>query len=268
MSDGEENNKPLLENILTGDDPNILEQIKKNDEEMRDSFETYSKLLNKMKKNVDSMGDNKLMNYKNLFSEFDNDMIKFNEEQKKLLELKEILNSETNLPENVKKNLNKVNNDFENKKKMFEALKSTVEDYKAKYTQEENNKYDHMFNDAKEGKKDEEEANQEDQKLIIKNNDQILEERKNIIEQAKRTSSQVVDTTKVIKNVVNRQGENINDIENNIIEAVDNFKKGGEEIKKFKKKTEEKINKKKICYAISGFFLLLLVIIFLFKRIF
>ena len=47
MSDGEENNKPLLENILTGDDPNILEQIKKNDEEMRDSFETYSKLLNK-----------------------------------------------------------------------------------------------------------------------------------------------------------------------------------------------------------------------------
>ena len=268
MSDGEENNKPLLENILTGDDPNILEQIKKNDEEMRDSFETYSKLLNKMKKNVDSMGDNKLMNYKNLFSEFDNDMIKFNEEQKKLLELKEILNSETNLPENVKKNLNKVNNDFENKKKLFEALKSTVEDYKAKYTQEENNKYDHMFNDAKGGKNDEEEANQEDQKLIIKNNDQILEERKNIIEQAKRTSSQVVDTTKVIKNVVNRQGENINDIENNIIEAVDNFKKGGEEIKKFKKKTEEKINKKKICYVISGFFLLLLVIIFLLKRIF
>ena len=268
MSDGEENNKPLLENILTGDDPNILEQIKKNDEEMRDSFETYSKLLNKMKKNVDSMGDNKLMNYKNLFSEFDNDMIKFNEEQKKLLELKDILNSETNLPENVKKNLNKVNNDFENKKKMFEALKSTVEDYKAKYTQEENNKYDHMFNDAKGGKNDEEEDNQEDQKLIIKNNDQILEERKNIIEQAKRTSSQVVDTSKVIKNVVNQQGENINDIENNIIEAVDNFKKGGEEIKKFKKKTEEKINKKKICYVISGFFLLLLVIIFLLKRIF
>ena len=268
MSDGEENNKPLLENILTGDDPKILEQINKNDEEMRDSFEAYSKWLNKMKKNVDSMGDNKLMNYKNLFNEFDNDMIKFNEEQKKLLELKDILNSETNLPENVKKNLNKVNNDLENKKKLFESLKSTVEDYKAKYTQEENNKYDHMFNDAKEGKNGEEEANEEDQKLIIKNNDQILEERKNIIEQAKRTSSQVVDTSKVIKNVVNQQGENINDIENNIIEAVDNFKKGGEEIKKFKKKTEEKINKKKICYVMSGFFLLLLVIIFLFKKIF
>lgn len=267
MSDGEENNKPLLENILKGDDPNILEQINKNDEEMRDSFENYSKLLNKMKKNVDSMGDNKLMNYKNLFNEFDNDMIKLNEEQKKLLELKEILNSEINLPENVKKNLDKVNKDLENKKKMFEALKSSVEDYKAKYTQEENNKYDHMFNDAKDDK-NEEENNEPDQKLIIKNNEQILEERKHIIEQAKKTSSQVADTSKVIKNVVNQQGENINDIENNIIEAVDNFKKGGEEIKKFKKKTEEKINKKKICYVIVGFFLLLLVIIFLFKKIF
>jgi len=267
MSDEEENNRPLLDNILTGEDPNILEKINKNDEEMRDSFETYSKLLNKMKKNVDSMGDNKLMNYKNLFSEFDNDMIKFNEEQKKLLELKDILNNEVNLPENVKKDLEKVNNDFENKKKIFESLKSTVEDYKAKYTQEENNKYDNMFNDAKEGK-NEEENNDPDQKLIIKNNDQIMEERKNIIEQAKKTSSQVADTSKVIKNVVNQQGENINDIENNIIEAVDNFKKGGEEIKKFKKKTEEKINKKKICYVIAGFLLLLLVIIFLSKKLF
>ena len=55
-----------------------------------------------------------------------------------------------------------------------------------------------------------------------------------MIIEAKKTSSQVVDTTKIIKNVVHQQGENINDIENNIIEAVDNFKKGGEEINKFK----------------------------------
>ena len=43
-----------------------------------------------------------------------------------------------------------------------------------------------------------------------------------------------MDATKINKNVVHRQGERIKDIENNIIEAVDNSKKGGEEIRKSK----------------------------------
>ena len=255
----EENNKPLLENILTSDDPNIINQIIKKDEEMRDSFENYSKILNKMKKNVDSMGDNKLMNYQNLFNEFDNDMIRFNEEQKKLIELKEILNSEVNLPENVKNNLSKVSKDLENKKKIFETLKNKVEEYKEKYTKDENKKYDNLFNDEKDNKEVEEGG--PDQKLIIKNNEQIIQERKKIIEQAKKTSSQVVDTSKIIKNVINQQGENLNDIENNIIEAVDNFKKGGEELKKYKKKTEKKITNEKLLYALVGFILFLFLFI-------
>ena len=68
--------------------------------------------------------------------------------------------------------------------------------------------------------------------------------------------------------MVNQQGENINDIENNIIEAVDNFKKGGEEIKKFKKKSEEKIDKKKLCFVFTGCVLLVLVILYLIKKTF
>lgn len=270
MDEKEDNNaQPLLNDIISSQNKNLdgENEIEKNDEKMRDAFENYSKLLNKMKKNVDNMGQNKLMNYQNLFNEFNNDMIRLKEEQKNLLELKDILNSETNLPENVKKNLTKVNKDLENKNKIFEQLKNTVEEYKDKFTKDENKKYDNLFDDKKE-KTENENEDGDNQKLIIKNNEQILEERKNIIEQAKKTSSQVVDTSKVIKNVINQQGENINDIENNIIDAVDNFKKGGEEIKKFKKKTEEKVNKRKLCISISGFILLVLIIIYFLKKIF
>jgi syntaxin 7 len=268
MKDEEEENnqRPLLNDILEGNDNKLDNQIEKKDEEMRDSFEKFSKILNKMEKNVENMSDFKLMNYQNLFNEFDNDMIRFNDEQKKLLELKDILNSETNLPDKVKKNLSKVNKDFENKKKIFEKLKTKVEEYKEKYTKEENKKYDDMFNEAKEKKnQNEEEVNQ---KLIIKNSDEILQERKKIIENAKKTSSQVVDTSRVIKNVIHQQGECLNDIENNIIESVDNFKKGGEEIKKFKKKNEQKINKKCVCIGIAAVFVLVLVIYFMMKKLF
>ena len=123
-----------------------------------------------------------------------------------------------------------------------------------------------MFNEAKEKKnQNEEEVNQ---KLIIKNSDEILQERKNIIENAKKTSSQVVDTSRVIKNVIHQQGECINDIENNIIESVDNFKKGGEEIKKFKKKNEQKISKKCICIGIIAIVVLTFIIYSMIKKLF
>ena len=267
MKDQEEeenNQQPLLNDILAPNEKNPVNNIEKNDEEMRDSFEKFSKILNKMEKNVENMSDYKLMNYQNLFNEFDNDIQRFNEEQKKLIELKEILNSETNLPDKVKKNLSKVNKDFENKKKIFEKLKNTVEGYKEKYTKEEKKKYDDMFNEAKEKKnQNEDEVNQ---KLIIKNSEEIMQDRKNIIENAKKTSNQIVDTSKVIKNVIHQQGECLNDIENNIIESVDNFKKGGEEIKKFKKKNEEKISKKNLCIFSSVFVFLLIFIWFMIKK--
>ena len=277
MEEQEEGIQPLLENILSSEGKNLDNidnkdnednednEIQKNDEKMRDAYENYSKLLNKMKKNVDTMGDNKLMNYQNLFNEFDKDMINFNKEQKKLLELKDILNSETNLPDKVKNNLSKVNKDFENKNKIFEKLKNTVEQYKEKYTKEDNKIYDNMLNEKNDEKDNEDGDNK---KLIVKNNEQIYEERKNIIEQAKKTSSQVADTSKIIKNVVNQQGECLNDIENNISETVNNFKKGGEELKKYKKKTEEKIDKKKLCIVLGGFIALFLVILFLMKTVF
>ena len=212
------------------------------------------------------MGSNKLMNYQNLFNEYNNDVIKFNEEQKKLIELKDSLNSEIKLPPKIKKNLDKVNKDFENKQKLFEKIKTKVEEYKDKYTKEENKKYDEIFN-KKENKENEDEDINE-QKLIVKNNEEIFEERKNMIIEAKKTSSQVVDTTKIIKNVVHQQGENINDIENNIIEAVDNFKKGGEEINKFKKTTENKISTKKLLVLGCGILILVLFIYFLLKKLF
>ena len=271
MEEQKENIQPLLENILSSEGKNLdnidneNNEIQKNDEEMRDAYENYSKLLNKMKKNVDAMGENKLMNYQNLFNEFDKDMINFNKEQKKLLELKDILNSETNLPDKVKNNLSKVNKDFENKNKIFEKLKNTVEQYKEKYTKEDNKIYDNILNEKNDEKDNEDGDNK---KLIVKNNEQIYEERKNIIEQAKRTSSQVADTSKIIKNVVNQQGECLNDIENNISETVNNFKKGGEELKKYKKKTEEQIDKKKLCIVFGGFIALFLVILFLMKTVF
>jgi t-SNARE complex subunit (syntaxin) len=258
----EENEEPLL-NEINPESPEEI--IKKKDEEMRDAYERYNKLLNKMKKNVDSMGSNKLMNYQNLFNEFNKDVIKFNEEQKKLIELKDSLNSETNLPNNIRQNLSKVNKDFANKQKIFEEIKSKVEEYKDKYTKDESNKYDEMFNNIK-NKENDEEINE--QKLIIKNNDQIFEERKNMIIQAKKTSSQVVDTTKMIKNEIQQQGEHINDIENNIIEAVDNFKKGGEEIKKFKNTTEKQISKKKLAIFGGAILVLILIIYYLIKKLF
>ena len=259
MKENEEFKQPLLNNIISDPEQQLLQ---KRDEEMRDSYEKYNKLLNKMKKNVDNMGSNKLINYQNAFNEFNNDVIKFNEEQKKLIELKDILNSEINLPNHIKKNLTKVNKEFDNKQKIFESLKTKVEEYKDKYTKEENKKYDEMFNKGP-NKENEEVINE--QKLIVKNNEQILEERKNLIIEAKKTSSQVVDTTKMINNVVHEQGENINDIENNIIEAVDNFKKGGEEIKKFKKKTEQQINKKKL-FISGGIILGLILLIYILLR--
>ena len=257
-----ENLQPLLNDIIS--DPS-QELIKKKDEEMRDTYERYVKLLNKMKKNVDNMGSNKLMNYQNLFNEYNKDLVKFNDEQKKLLELKDILSNESNLPKNIKKNLTKVNKDFENKKKLFEKVKTKVEEYKDKYTKDETKKYDQMF-DANANKENEEQI--DEQKLIVKNNEQIFEERKNMIIEAKKTSSQVVDTTNLIKNVVHQQGEKFNDIENNIIEAVDNFKKGGEEIKKFKDKTEKQIDKKKLILVTGGIFILIFIIYFVGRKLF
>ena len=266
MKEKKENLQPLLNEIISDPDQ---EMIKKKDEEMRDTYERYVKLLNKMKKNVDNMGNNKLMNYQNLFNEYNNDVIKFNEEEKKLIELKDILDKEgINLPNNIKKNLTKVNKDFENKKKIFEKLKLKVEEYKDKYTKEENKKYDEMFNNNNNDKKIEENENIDTQKLIVKNNEQIMEERKNMIEEAKKTSSQVVDTTKIITNVIHQQGENINDIENNIIEAVNNFKKGGEEIQKFKKKTEKQVSTKKLLIFGGCILFLILFIYFLLKKLF
>jgi hypothetical protein len=141
----EEFAQPLLNDLIY--DPSI-KLLEKKDEEMRDSYEKYNKLLNKMKKNVDNMGSNKLMNYQNLFNEYNNDVIKFNEEQKKLIELKDSLNSEIKLPPKIKKNLDKVNKDFENKQKLFEKIKTKVEEYKDKYTKEENKKYDEIFGDV------------------------------------------------------------------------------------------------------------------------
>ena len=258
-----ENLQPLLNDIIS--DPS-QELIKKKDEEMRDTYERYVKLLNKMKKNVDNMGSNKLMNYQNLFNEYNKDLVKFNEEQKKLLELKDILSNESNLPKNIKKNLTKVNKDFENKKKLFEKVKTKVEEYKDKYTKDETKKYDQMFDNTNANKENEEQI--DEQKLIVKNNEQIFEERKNMIIEAKKTSSQVVDTTNLIKNVVHQQGEKFNDIENNIIEAVDNFKKGGEEIKKFKDKTEKQIDKKKLILVTGGIFILIFIIYFVGRKLF
>ena len=105
-------------------------------------------------------------------------------------------------------------------------------------------------------------------KIILKNNEEIFEERKNMIIEAKKTSGQVVDTAKMINNVVHQQGQSINDIENNIIEAVDNFKKGGEEIKKFKETTEKKINIKKLLILCGGIFVLILIIYFMLRKLF
>ena len=139
----EEFAQPLLNDLIY--DPSI-KLLEKKDEEMRDSYEKYNKLLNKMKKNVDNMGSNKLMNYQNLFNEFNKDMIKFNEEKKRLTQLKDILNSESNLPDKIKKNLSKVNTDLENKNKIFENLKNSVENYKDECAEEENNYYNNIFN--------------------------------------------------------------------------------------------------------------------------
>ena len=260
---GKENILPLLGDIIS--DPSQV-IIKKKDQEMRDTFEKYSKLLNKMKKIVNTMGNAKLMNYQNLFNEYNNDVIKLKDEEKKLVELKDILENEGNLPNNIQKNLKKVNNDLEIKKDVFQRLNTKVEEYKDKYTKDENKKYDEMFKEQEEKKEENDEVNE--QKLIVKNNDEIMEERKNMIEEAKKTSSKVVDTSKIINNVVHQQGENINDIENNIIEAVDNFKKGGEEINKFKKTTENKISTKKLLVVGCGILILMLFIYFLLKKLF
>ena len=147
---GKENILPLLGDMIS--DPS-QEIIKQKDQEMRDTFEKYSKLLNKMKKNVNTMGNAKLMNYQNLFNEYNNDVIKLKEEEKKLVELKDILEKEGNLPNYIQKNLKKVNNDLEIKKDVFQRLNTKVEEYKDKYTKDENKKYDEMFKEQEEKKK-------------------------------------------------------------------------------------------------------------------
>ena len=70
-------NQPLLDDMISPDNKDLFKEIQKKDEDMRDSFENYSKILNKMQKNVENMGKNKLMNYQNLFNEFNYDMLHF-----------------------------------------------------------------------------------------------------------------------------------------------------------------------------------------------
>lgn len=93
--------------------------------------------------------------------------------------------------------------------------------------------------------------------------DKLFQERQEEIEAAKNVSSKIVELADAINTQVKNQGEIINDIENNVIDAQENTKKANKEINEVNKITKKQ-NKR--IFSLLIFIIVLLLIIFYILR--
>ena len=93
--------------------------------------------------------------------------------------------------------------------------------------------------------------------------DKLFQERQEEIEAAKNVSSEISKLSEVISNNVKKQGEMINDIENDVIEVQENTKKANKEINEVDKITKKQ-NKR--IFSLLIFIVVLLLIIFYILR--
>ena len=93
--------------------------------------------------------------------------------------------------------------------------------------------------------------------------DKLFQERQEEIEAAKNVSSKIVELADAINTQVKNQGEIINDIENNVIDAQENTKKANKEINEVNKITKKQ-NKR--IFSLLIFIIVIILIIFYILR--
>ena len=99
--------------------------------------------------------------------------------------------------------------------------------------------------------KDEENGNEEDEQqqgqitMNLMNNAEMLNQRKKELQEIHKTSALIKDTTAIMSQKLNEQGEMLDNVEAHVIKAEDNVEKAGKEINKANELS--KSNNKRLC---------------------
>ena len=99
--------------------------------------------------------------------------------------------------------------------------------------------------------KDEENGNEEDEQqqgqitMNLMNNAEMLSQRKKELQEIHKTSALIKDTTAIMSQKLNEQGEMLDNVEAHVIKAGDNVEKAGKEINKANELS--KSNNKRLC---------------------
>ena len=99
--------------------------------------------------------------------------------------------------------------------------------------------------------KDEENGNEEDEQqqgqitMNLMNNAEMLNQRKKELQEIHKTSALIKDTTDIMAQKLNEQGEMLDNVEAHVIKAEDNVEKAGKEINKANELS--KSNNKRLC---------------------
>lgn len=99
--------------------------------------------------------------------------------------------------------------------------------------------------------KDEENGNEEDEQqqgqitMNLMNNAEMLSQRKKELQEIHKTSALIKDTTAIMSQKLNEQGEMLDNVEAHVIKAEDNVEKAGKEINKANELS--KSNNKRLC---------------------
>ena len=99
--------------------------------------------------------------------------------------------------------------------------------------------------------KDEENGNEEDEQqqgqitMNLMNNAEMLSQRKKELQEIHKTSALIKDTTDIMAQKLNEQGEMLDNVEAHVIKAEDNVEKAGKEINKANELS--KSNNKRLC---------------------
>ena len=251
---------PTLNDMMTSEElneNNEEDQLNNQRDEMIESFDACNKILNNMKKIVETMEKPKLMNYEDLFQSFATQIVQFEKEKNNLKSIKESLENKYNLPSEIKSNIKKIDEVWGDKIKQYEKYKNIVNDYRSKYSKEsieENMKNNNENNDENNNI-----ANDKQFKVIEQ--DKLMENRLEHIKEVKKVSQMTVETSRQINEKVAKQGELIDNIETNIIGSAENFKKGRKEVEKFDEKSGQG-NKKKLYIGIAISTVLILIIFY------
>ncbi len=245
--------------------PLLNENIEENLKDLQNEYLNFSRHLGELKKYNEKLS----ICSKREFNQFKNDLESLKKSLiqniakiknlSKNLKSQETTNSELN--EKIKAQIKIIDDRYPDK----------IKEYKTLLIQIENSKKFSMMNSSPSESFRQSEISQNSISSFGEHNlqiyeykeDKLFQERQEEIEAAKNVSSEISKLSKVINTNVKKQGEMINDIENNVIEVQENTKKANKEINEVDKITKKQ-NKR--IFSLLIFIVVLLLIIFYILR--